>query len=59
MNNAISANEFKSIIKDLIENNTVQKMNDFRQHYDTSCFDHCYKVALYNYIICKKLKYIL
>ena len=60
MNNSksltISASEFKSIIKDLVENDTVKKMNNFRQHYDTTCFDHCYKVALYNYIICKKLK---
>lgn len=51
----ISAGEFKSIIGDLIENDTVRKMYNFRQHYDTTCFDHCFKVALYNYIICKKL----
>lgn len=52
---SISANEFRSIIKDIVENDTVQQMRNFRQHYDTSCFEHCYKVALYNYIICKKL----
>ena len=52
---SISANEFRAIIKDIVENDTVQQMRNFRQHYDTSCFEHCYKVALYNYIICKKL----
>ncbi len=53
---SISANEFRAIIKDIVENDTVQQMRNFRQHYDTSCFDHCYKVALISYIICKKLK---
>lgn len=53
---SISASEFKSILKDIIENDTVKKMYNFRQHYNTTCFDHCFKVALYNYIICKKLK---
>ena len=52
---SISANEFRAIIKDIVENDTVQQMRNFRQHYDTSCFDHCYKVALISYIICKKL----
>ena len=53
---SISANEFRAIIKDIVENDTVQQMRNFRQHYDTSCFDHCYKVALISYIRCKKLK---
>lgn len=52
---SISANEFRAIIKDIVENDTVQQMHNFRQHYDTSCFEHCYKVALISYIICKKL----
>ena len=52
---SISANEFRAIITDIVENDTVQQMRNFRQHYDTSCFDHCYKVALISYIICKKL----
>lgn len=47
--------EFKSIIHDLIQNSTVQKMKQFRQHYDTSCYSHCKQVAFYNYLICKKL----
>ncbi len=46
--------EFQEIISPLIKNETVQKMKNFRQHYETSCFDHCYMVAYYCYLICKK-----
>lgn len=46
--------EFQEIIFELIENKTVQQMKNFRQHYETSCFDHCYMAAYYCYIICKK-----
>ena len=47
-------NEFQTIISELIANNTVQQMKNFRQHYETSCFEHCYMVAYYCYSICKK-----
>lgn len=46
--------EFLSIIKDLISNPTVQEMKKYRQHYETSCYDHCYTAAYYCYLICKK-----
>lgn len=48
--------EFQVIIKELIENETVQKMNNFRQHFNTSCFEHCYVASYYCYKICKILK---
>ncbi len=47
--------EFNMIIYDLANHPTVQKMKLYRQHYDTTCFDHCYNVAFYSYLICKKL----
>lgn len=47
-------NEFESIIEDLVSNSTVQKMKNYKQHYDTSCFEHCKNVAYYSYLICKK-----
>lgn len=47
--------EFNIIINDIISNPKVNEMKFYRQHYDTSCFEHCYNVALYSYIICKKL----
>ena len=49
-------NEFEQIIYDITQNETVQKMKDFRQHYNTSCYDHCIQVSLISYKICKKLR---
>lgn len=46
--------EFNSIIHPLIKNKTVQEMKNFRQHYETTCFDHCLTAAYYCYCICKK-----
>ncbi len=46
--------EFQDIIKDLITNDTVQSMKKYRQHYETSCYEHCYCVAYYCFLICKK-----
>jgi len=46
--------EFKNIVNDLIENKTVQKMKNYKQHFSTSCFEHCYSVSYYCYLICKK-----
>lgn len=48
--------EFYSIIEDLINNETVRKMKNFKQHYDTSTYDHCLNVAYLSYTVCKKLK---
>ena len=49
-----SDKEFQYIISPLIENETVQQMKNYRQHYETNCFDHCYMAAYYCYLICKK-----
>lgn len=47
--------EFNRIIKDIVSNETVQKMKNYPQHCNTNCFDHCYRVSFYCYKICKKL----
>ncbi len=52
--NPINLEEFLSIIEELINHKTVQEMKNYRQHYETTCFDHCYMVAYYCYFICKK-----
>lgn len=46
--------EFSNIIEELVTNKTVQEMKKYRQHYETTCFDHCYMVSYYCYLICKK-----
>ena len=46
--------EFQEIIYPLITNETVLQMKNFRQHYETSCFDHCYMASYYCFLIAKK-----
>lgn len=47
--------EFFHIINDIITNETVQEMRNYRQHCTTSCYEHCLHVAYYSYLIAKKL----
>lgn len=47
--------EYINIVKPIIDNPEVQKMKNFRQHYDTSCFEHCLHVSLISYYIGKHL----
>lgn len=47
--------EFYFLVQDLISNKTVQEMKNYRQHYQTSTFEHCFNVAFISYKICKKL----
>lgn len=46
--------EFEHIIEDLVSSPTVLEMNNYIQHCDTTCFEHCRNVAYYSYLICKK-----
>ena len=48
--------EFFNIIRDIISNDTVKQMKNYRQHCNTSCYKHCMQVAYFTYIACKKLK---
>ena len=48
--------EFFDIIKDIISNDVVKQMKQYRQHCNTSCYKHCMQVAYFTYIACKKLK---
>lgn len=47
--------EFFKIIDDIIADDTVKQMKNYRQHCDTSCYKHCMQVAYFTYITCKKL----
>jgi len=46
--------EYYSFVKDLIENEVVQSMKNFRHHYGTTCYQHSVNVSYYNYLLCKK-----
>ena len=47
--------EFYNITKDLLNNSTVKQMKNFRQHYNSTCYDHCLEVSYWSYLVCKKL----
>ena len=46
--------EFISIISDMINNETVLEMKNFRQHCSTTCFEHCLTASYLCYQICPK-----
>lgn len=48
--------KFYSLVADIISNETVQEMKKYRQHYDTTTYEHCFNVSFISYKICKKLK---
>ena len=45
---------YMDIVKDIISNEMVQEMKQYRQHFNVSCFDHCLYVSYNLYLICKK-----
>lgn len=49
--------EFINIIKDIITNDTVKEMKNYKQHYDVTTYEHCINVAYISYRICKKLNW--
>ena len=49
-----SNDEFIQMIDDLLNNDTVKQMKNFRQHYETSCFDYCLIASYYCYLYGKK-----
>ena len=57
LNEATKDKEFIELIKDLINNDTVKEMQNYRQHYDVNTFEHCMNVSYISYKICKKLKW--
>ena len=54
-NKIYSDTEFLNIVSDIINNEDVLKMKDFRQHFNTSCYDHCLEASYYSYKVCKFL----
>ena len=46
--------DFIMIISDLLDQEKVQEMKHYRQHYNINCFEHCLFVSYNTYLICKK-----
>lgn len=53
--NDISIQEFKEIIKDIVENSSIISLKEHVQHMKGSRYKHCYEVAFYTYVLCKKM----
>lgn len=49
--------EFETILSDILINPTVNQMKEYRQHFNTTCYEHCFIVALICYKIAKKLNW--
>ena len=47
--------EFVSIVYDLVNDPTVQRMKIYKQHCDTSCFTHCVEASYHCFKICKMM----
>lgn len=47
--------EYEGYIEDLLSNESVQKMKEYRHHYFTTCFEHCLNVSYYSYMVCRYL----
>lgn len=48
--------EFANIIKEITNNEKVNEMKRYKQHYDVSTYEHCIHVSYMCYVICKKLR---
>ena len=46
--------DFMNIVGDILENKMVQQMKNYRQHYETTCFEHCLIASYFCYMYCKK-----
>ncbi|MDE6599165.1 MAG: HD family phosphohydrolase [Oscillospiraceae bacterium] len=47
------ASDYYYLVADLLESETVLKMQDYIHHGDTTCFQHCLNVSYYNYKVCR------
>ena len=50
-----SIKEFNNIVKDIIENKTIQNLQFYKHHYSSNRYEHCYSVSYYSYKICRFL----
>ena len=56
INKIFEDKEYLCLILDLLLEEKVQRMKQYRQHYNISCFQHCLFVSYNTYLICKKYK---
>ena len=47
--------DFMNIVGDILENKMVQQMKNYRQHYETTCFEHCLIASYFAICIVKSI----
>ena len=52
----IYVQEFNECIEDLIDNEKVQQLDSFHQHFNTSRLQHSLNVSYYSFLLCKAFK---
>lgn len=52
----IYVQEFHECIADLVNNEKVQEMDNFHQHFNTSRLQHSLNVSYYSFLLCKAFK---
>ena len=45
--------EYYAHVADILENELVQELKNYRHHISTNRFQHCVNVSYYNYLICR------
>lgn len=54
INEILKDKEYISIVSEILRNDKVLKMKQYRQHHNMDCFNHCLFVSYNTYLICKK-----
>lgn len=49
--------DYNDCVNDLINSNIVQSMDHYIQHGDITCLEHCKKVSIISYKVCKFLNF--
>jgi len=53
--NKFDIENYRGCVSDLVSNDKVRMMKQFKHHYHITCFQHCVNVSLYSYLICRDL----
>ncbi len=49
--------EYYTCVADLLENDRVQELKNYRHHISTNRFQHCLNVSYYNYVLCRLFRW--
>lgn len=48
---------FNNVVHEIVSNENYQRMKKYQHHANVSCYEHCYNVALYSYILAIRNKW--